>query len=192
MENIEFVEIEHKFLLEDDFDQQPFLQMVERLEPSGRSQVRVSDRYYLCESNPSHIYRHRLDQEIQHLTLKGLGKDSETRIEVNLDLGLHRGDQGDRVAAFLKPLGIQWSGVIEKDVWAYYFKNCEVVYYEAHFKEKSVRCIEIEATNCQTLDEAKATIANFEKKLGLNPTNRCGESLFHLLLLPEVNAQVNP
>ena len=167
-----------------------FIKKVLSLQPNSKSEVDVQDTYYLCSSNPKHIYRHRLDSEIQQLTLKGLTDDPETRLEVNLDLGLHKGSQSSRVKAFLRPLGIQWSGVIEKKVWAYYFPNCEVVYYEARYKDKSVRCIEIEAVNSKSIEAGKSVIHDFENQLGLDPEGRCHESLYHLLLSSDVKASL--
>ena len=190
VENIEFLEIEHKFVMPDSFDPSGFLSKVRELGPHGESNVLVTDTYYLCQANPGHIYRHRLDEEIQHLTLKSLTDDPDTRLEVNLDLGHHKGDQGRRVAAFLEPLGIQWSGMIEKEVHAYYFPKFEIVYYLANYRDRSVKCIEIEATSYQSIEEGKNILLEVEKQLEMNSDERSKESLFHLLLLDDVRKQL--
>ena len=76
------------------------------------------------------------DAELQQLTIKSLGSDTEVRGEVNLELGLHAGDQEARVESFLGHLGLTWSGTIHKDVEVWYYPECEVVLYEAATESK--------------------------------------------------------
>ena len=189
MTDLKFLEVEHKYVVNDGFNPSEFLDKVLALNPKGQSIVSVQDTYYLVKATEDHIFRHRVDEEIQHLTVKSLTKDPDVRKEVNLDLGLHCGDQGQDVAAFLEPLGIKWQGVIAKKVWAYYFDEVEVVYYEANHGSKAVRCIEIEGKSQDSLEKAKEQIASFESRLGLDPKDRAKESLFHLLLLPAIQSQ---
>lgn len=186
MTDIRFLEIEHKYLLPQDYNPQPFIQIVKDLEPHGESIVEVNDSYFVTKSCPGYVFRHRIDKEIQHLTVKSLGDDPTVRKEVNLDLGHHKGDQKDRAKAFLEALTITWHGTIHKSVCAYYFHNCEVTYYEAHYGNRSVKCIEIEATQASSIDEAKGVISEFERKLQLDPDDRENQSLFQMLLLPDI------
>lgn len=182
MKDIKFLEIEHKYLVEESFDREHFLAQVAGLGPIHTSYVDVTDRYYVTHACPNHVYRHRYDAEIQQLTVKGLSDDPEARLEVNLDLGLQKGNQADRVSAFLTPLGPYWWGDIAKQVWVFYFPKAEIVFYEASHRSRRVRCIEIEAVQPQTLEEGKNIIGIYEEALGLCPQTRCLKSLFHLLL----------
>ncbi len=191
MSEIQFLEIEHKYLLTNDFIPDNFIDQVQSLGPTGESIVAVNDTYYVTKGCPGHIFRHRIDHEIQQLTVKSLSDDPDVRTEVNLMLGHQWGDQKDYVDAFLKTLGILWQGIIQKKVWAYYFPQCEVVYYEATFGKRSVKCIEIEAKGAKSIVDAKAKIFEYEKKLQLTSWSRETQSLFQILLLPEIKLSLD-
>jgi len=118
-DDLRFSEIEHKFVVGDDFDLAGFRAAVERLDPTRTTALRVRDRYFLTEAGRRgrFILRHRYDSELHHLTLKSLARDTEVRSEVNLDLGHHAGDQAPAVDAFVERLGVTWRGVIVQDLF---------------------------------------------------------------------------
>ena len=84
--------------------------------------------YYVPPGRRTH-HRHRIDKEIQQLTLKSRGGDNEVRTEINLTWALP--------APKLMPEA--WMGVIGalpgygivKEIRVFDFPDCEVVYYEA-------------------------------------------------------------
>lgn len=184
-----FREIEHKYLVDTGYDLGAFEATAKRLKPHKSSCLSVTDTYYVVEALPGHVVRHRIDAELQQLTIKSTGKDNECRTEVNLDLGLHRGNQAGAVEAFLQPLCPLWSGSIEKKIFVFYFDECEVVHYTARSGSGNVvHCVEFEALAKETTEEALAVIAKFEKAFGFDSKSRCGRSLFELLFasdLPE-------
>ena len=116
--------------------------------PPGRGRSASAIGYFLTADGLARrvLFRHRYDAELHHLTVKGVGADTEMRVEVNLDLGHHRGNQDAQVDAFLDQLGVIWRGTLHKTLEAWYFPDCEVVYYEALASSGSVRCVEFEAT----------------------------------------------
>lgn len=177
-----FLEIEHKFVLPEDWCLQSFLELVTALVPKLSNEITVEDRYYVTKALAGHVYRHRIDVEIQHLTVKSLEKDSAVRLEVNLDLGLHKGDQADAVEAFLRPLGISWKGVLHKQVKVFYFDDAEIVHYVATYKGRRISCVEIEAKKATDIDSALAIIDSYTERLNLDRSYRSDKSLFHLLL----------
>lgn len=190
MVETDYLEIEHKFIVDASQDPAIFHERIKGLSYQRYSQVEVADTYFLVEKNPGYIYRHRYDSELQQLTVKSLTDDPEVRLEVNLDLGHHCGSQRLSVEAFLKPLGIVWRGTLAKEVYAYYFADCEVVYYKAHYQNKLVACIEIEARKAKSIEEAKQVLARYEQSLDLDPALRSDQSLFHLLLKPHIPTDV--
>lgn len=180
---LEFLEIEHKFVVGKGFDRSDFFQRIRTLSPLKDYQTAVTDTYYLLQAVPHLVYRHRFDGMIQHLTAKSVSSvDSEQRLEINLHLDLR--DQGPSVEAFLSPLGIQWSGTLRKKVQVFYFNDVEIVFYEASFAGKQVDCIELEARSPESLKAAKQVLETWELKLGLVPSERSHQSLLHLLVLP--------
>lgn len=185
---MDFLEIEHKFLVHDvfgeAFDDSIFLNKIIALSPNGRSDVQVCDTYFIRADDTSGVYRHRFDSEIQQLTYKSLiPGNNEIRKEINLDLGHHSGNQVDIARAFLKSISQIEEAKLEKHVQAFYFPHAEVVYYEASNGKKKIKCIEVEAIDCQSIQEAKETLAYFESQLGLDAKRRCFDSLFELLVL---------
>ena len=195
MADLDHLEIEHKFIVDDSFDLVAFKKAVIDLKPHHQTEVTVRDVYYVPSSHNPCVLRHRFDRELQQLTMKSIGSgDSEVRTEVNLDLGQRRGDQAAAVVAFLKPFGILWRGEIEKQVTAFHLPKCEVVHYKAKTtglsESRSVSCVEFEAVDCISIAEALETINKYEKILGFAASERSKASLFELILAPSVPQEV--
>jgi len=188
-----FKEIEHKFVVSDDFDVQSFRDALEALGPTRTNAVRVRDRYYLTAGGIERkfIIRHRFDSDLHHLTLKSVGRDTEVRDEVNLDLGQHAGDQKERVDAFVAWLDVRWTGTVEKEIEVWYFPDCEVVHYVASAEGRSIRCVEFEATRKDSLEGALATVERFERATGFQGQARAELSLPQLLF-PELVERLAP
>ena len=189
---LRFKEIEHKFIVDEQFDLPRFRQAVAALGPTRTSKVSVQDRYFLTEGGSARrfLMRHRFDAELHHLTIKSLEADSEVRVEVNLDLGHHAGSQAAQVDAFIDHLGVIWRGALQKELEVWYFPDCEVVYYEASTPSRSVRCVEFEATRKESLPEALATLARFEQATGFEGVARIRQSLPQLLF-PDLSALIS-
>ncbi len=187
-DGLRFKEIEHKFIVDERFDLVRFREQVTALGPLRTGAVRVRDRFFLTEGGLGRrvLFRHRYDVELHHLTVKSIGTDTEVRVEVNLDLGHHRGNQDAQVDAFLDQLGVIWRGTLHKTLESWYFPDCEVVYYEAVAPSGSLRCVEFEATAADTLDAALATLAHFARATGFDGATRSRLSLPQLLF-PELN-----
>lgn len=186
LESTKFLEIEHKFIIPASWDFTAFLGRLQKLHFQDSSEVQVADTYYVTKACPGYIHRHRYDAELQHLTIKSLTGDPEVRLEVNLDLGHHRGDQREAVQAFLSPMGILWSATLNKLVRAYYFVDCEVVYYEASYQDRSITCIEIEAKNSANIMQGKQILRHYAEVLQLDVNYRSDKTLFELLLAPDM------
>lgn len=176
-----FQEIEHKFVLGDDFDLADFRATVQTLAPIETTALAVRDVYYLLTHRPGHIYRHRYDREIQHLTVKSLESDAQVRVEVNLDLGQHRGDQQQAVDAFLETLGVSWRGIVHKQIEVFYFADCEIVYFEAAAGSESVRCVEFEALDKISIERALGVLRRYEKLTGFDRETRTKKAVVELL-----------
>jgi hypothetical protein len=177
-----FLEIEHKFLVDGaHFQFAAFRERVLTLHPIRRVTQSVRDGYYILEGDEGFIYRHRYDQELQHLTVKSIGGDAEERLEVNLDLGQHRGDQRAAVEKFLSVRGIAWTGTVHKDIEVFYFPDCEIVHYTAQGGGKTVQCVEFEALGAETLEAARATLRRYEEATGFGGAVRERRSLAELL-----------
>ncbi|MCX6127576.1 MAG: CYTH domain-containing protein [Proteobacteria bacterium] len=189
-QDLRFLEIEHKFLVDKSFDPEPFLGTLRKLLPEKMVEADVQDTYFLLEHAPQLIYRHRLDHQLQELTVKSLVADPEVRLEVNLNLSLSLGNQLEFVQAFLAPLGILWQGSLHKLVKVFYFPNAEIVFYEADFEGKTVRCIEIEARGSKSIQEAQSALKDWEKLLGLDQYSRSPASLLELLVVPTLSAEL--
>lgn len=183
---MDFLEIEHKFVLPENWCLASFSELVISLGPQHSNEIAVEDRYYVTKVLPGHVYRHRIDEEIQHLTVKSLELDSAVRLEVNLDLGLHKGDQAQSVDAFLRPLGLLWKGVLHKQVRVFYFADAEIVHYTATYKDKKISCVEIEAKKAVDVDTALSIIDSYTDRLSLDRSYRSDQSLFHLLLADDM------
>ena len=185
---LRFKEVEHKFVVDDQFDLPHFRDAVAKLGPTRTSTVSVLDRYFLTEAGGARrfLLRHRYDAELHHLTLKTIGSDTEVRVEVNLDLGHHAGPQSAQVDAFMEQLGVTWRGTLIKELEVWYFPDCEVVYYQASTATRAVRCVEFEATRKNSLEEMLATIDRFERATGFADAVRSQRSLPQILF-PELD-----
>ncbi len=181
MNETRFKEIEHKFVVGEDFDLADFRARVRGLGPSKTVMLPVRDAYYWSERHPRVVFRHRYDHELQHFTVKSLEEDTEVRVEINLDLGQHRGDQQATVEAFLDTLEIAWRGEIEKEIEVYHFSDCEVVYYRGTTATESVACVEFEAHRQGTIDAALAVLAKYEELTGFDARGRTAKTLVELL-----------
>jgi adenylate cyclase class IV len=186
--DLRFKEIEHKYIVGDEFDLQAFRHTLTRLGPTRAYSIRVRDRYYLTEGRQQRrfVIRHRFDAQLQHLTIKTVGSDTEVRDEVNVDLGQHAGDQASQVEAFVERLGVRWSGTVHKDVDVWYFEDCEVVHYLASAGSRSVRCVEFEARRGTSLADAIAIVDTFERATGFSGLVRSRLSLPQILF-PELS-----
>lgn len=192
-----FKEVEHKFLVDEGFDLAGFRARVLGLGPERTSQVEVADTYYVPRHRPGVVLRHRFDAELQDLTLKSRdGGDTESRTEVTLKLEQAAGDQQPGVRALLDALlgadGVLWQGALHKRLQAFYFPDCEIVYYEARPEgaEAGVRCVEFEARGAHDLGEALRILGRYEEQTGFAGRPRSKRSLFDLLLAPQMAAAV--
>ena len=191
-DTLRFKEIEHKYVVGDQFDREGFRRSVVALGPTRAESIHVKDRYYLTEGGRARrfLFRHRYDTELHHLTIKALESDTEVRLEVNLDLGHHAGSQEAQVAAFVAQLGVLWRGTLHKELEVWYFPDCEVVYYEASAASRAVRCVEFEATQKHLLKGALETVERFERATGFEGISRSRLSLPQLLF-PELDERLD-
>ena len=189
--DLRFHEIEHKFVLDQTFDLDRFRTSLVALAPTRTTELRVRDTYYLTVGSRSgrFVIRHRYDPELHHLTLKSLEADTEIRQEINIDLGHHRGDQRATVDAFLKRLGLDWSGSIQKDLMVWYFADVEVVHYTASTDTRTIRCVEFEATRKDSLAAALEIVERYERATGFGDAERSTRSLLQMMF-PEVEARL--
>lgn len=184
---LRFKEIEHKFVVDDQFDLEAFTAALVALNPTRTTSLRVLDTYYLIRGSRAgrFVIRHRFDAELHHLTVKTLEADTEVRQEINIDLGHHAGDQRAQVDAFLEQLGVEWSGALHKDLRVWYFQDVEVVHYRATTDSRAVRCVEFEAMRKPSVTEALETVRRYEQATGFDEATRSRRSLLHILF-PEV------
>ena len=186
-EDLRFTEIEHKFLVDDQFDLAVFDPTLRDLGPEKTTSIQVRDRYYLTAGGQAggFLIRHRFDPELHHLTLKAVGPDTEARSEINLDLGHHAGDQQAAVDAFLDRLGVEWRGTLQKDLRVWQFADIEVVHYCATTETRAVRCVEFEATHKPSLTDALDVVHRYERATGFDERDRSRLSLPQMLF-PEI------
>lgn len=185
-----FIEIEHKFVVGKDFDQDDFIRKLRSLCPDRQSNISVRDTYFVLGHDRRHIYRHRFDKEIQQLTVKSVETDAAVRTEVNLPIDQSKGDQLAAVSAFMRASGAIWSAELAKDIQVAYFHDCEIVLYRATSGSDTVYCVEFEATSPQTVDDGLKVLARYEKMLGFDPEKRDSRSLFELLLMSKAPAEI--
>jgi hypothetical protein len=178
-----FTEIEHKFVVDEAFDQLAFGRMLEDLRPVRTSAVQVRDRYFLTEAGRSRqfVIRHRFDVELHQLTLKSLNADPQVRDEITIALDRGDGDQAAAIDAFIARMGVVWTGTIEKSVTVWYFADCEVVHYVASSGDTVVRCVEFEAIDQANVADALAVLDRYEQATGFAPASRSVSSLVDLL-----------
>lgn len=179
--DMRFKEIEHKFVVSEDFECGRFRQSLAAMKPVRHAKMRVRDRYFITEAGCARgfVMRHRFDAEIHELTFKSLGSDAEVRDEINLKL--EPGDQHDRVDAFMAAQGIVWQGTLWKELEVWHFDDCEVVHYVATTDGKTVSCVEFEATSKPTLDDALAVLKKYEEATGFVEAIRTRTPLLYLL-----------
>jgi adenylate cyclase class IV len=180
--SIEFLEIEHKFVVGPAFDLELFVASVRRLQPKHEKQVEVSDTYFLPLQSSNFIYRHRIDEEIQQLTVKSRGNGNEVRSEINLNLGAVPSQKG-AVDAWMSLIGASEGYSIKKSIWVFEFPDCEVVHYTASYAGHSVSCVEFEAVGAQSEEAALETLTKYESQVGFDSKTRTDINLFDLLVL---------
>ncbi|NRA64286.1 MAG: CYTH domain-containing protein [Pseudobacteriovorax sp.] len=178
----EYLEIEYKYVLDDKDNDGLIRKAISELGPVKTFQVDVEDSYFYSPLTPDYVFRHRFDREIQQLTMKSITKDPTVRKEVNIALNQDRGSQLAAVHAFLEPLQVSISATIKKRVWAYYFRDVEIVYYEASRHGCDVSCVEIEAIDPETVQRGKELIELYANKLCLDPEMLSSSALFSLLV----------
>lgn len=178
---LEFQEIEHKYVVSDDFDLAGFRAALNALNPVRHATLHVRDRYFITEAGRSRgfVLRHRFDQELHELTLKSVAADSEIRDEINLKL--RPGDQQAEVDAFVAAQGLLWQGTLWKDLEVWHFPDCEAVFYVAKAEHRTVHCVEFEATLKPSTEKALAIVHCYELATGFAGASRTSESLLALL-----------
>ena len=178
---LEFQEIEHKFVVGADFDLDAFRAALNAMNPVRHATLRVRDRYFITDAGRSRrfVLRHRFDRELHELTLKSVGADAEIRDEINLKL--RAGDQQAEVDAFIAAQGLLWQGTLWKELEVWHFSDCEAVYYVATTDERTIRCVEFEATVKPSTEEALAIVRRYETATGFAGARRTRESLLALL-----------
>ncbi len=191
MTETRFKEIEHKFVVGEDFDLEDFRATMRGLGPERTTALAVRDVYYWSEKRPRIIFRHRYDRELQHLSVKSLPGDPEVRLEINLDLGQHRGDQQPAVEAFFRALDVDWRGEIAKEIEVFYFPDCEIVYYRGSAGDvplarlrrdaRSVACVELEARKQASIGDALEVLARYERLTGFEGRRREARTLVEIL-----------
>jgi len=187
------LEIEHKFLMPPAADPAPLLQQLARLRPQHTAEALVTEHYYAAAHKPGLVFRHSFDPERQALTVKSrslpsaTAPDTEVRMEQTLLLERAHGSQEQTVTALLGLLDVQPCGSLQKRLWAFYFDDCEIVYYQAQTTSteptRAAHCLEIEALT-QDLTTALPILQRYEQALGLDPAQRERRSLFDLLFAP--------
>ena len=180
-----FLEIEHKFVVDAAFDREALFAACRTLGPKREKALTVTDTYYVPAGQANRIYRHRIDAEIQQLTLKSRGGDNEVRTEINLDLGVAR-SQADAVEAWMGVIGALPGFGIVKDIRVFDFPDCEVVYYEAMHKVKRVCCVEFEAKYAASEEEGLAILQRYERQLEFDANRREKVNLFDLLVTAQL------
>lgn len=180
-ESVAFLEIEHKFVVDDSFDLDDFCARCRKLGPVNEKALGVKDTYYVPANESDLIYRHRLDKEIQQLTLKSRGGDNEVRTEINLDLGAGR-SQASGVEAWMGAIGALPGFGIQKHIHVFDFPDCEVVHYEASHAGRSICCVEFEAKKVNDEEAGLAVLIRYERLLGFENLEREKINLFDLLV----------
>lgn len=185
-----FLEIEHKFVVGQDFDRDSFVKKLGSLSPNRQSKISVRDTYFVLGHDKKHVYRHRYDKEIQQLTVKSVESDAAVRREVNVPIDQSKGDQKAAVGAFMEALGAVWSAELAKDIQVAYFHDCEIVFYRASNGQESVNCVEFEAINPSSIEAGLNTLDKYEKLLGFRQEQRDSRSLFELLLMTKAPKEI--
>jgi adenylate cyclase class IV len=181
------LEIEHKYLVNDSFDKEEFFRKARLMNPLREFTSDVVDTYYFSMQQPGFVLRHRIDDKIQQLTIKGTNPaGNSVRPEINLELDRTAGNQQLLVRTFCQMLGIDKSAELSKQVRVFEFSDLELVYYEAMAAHRRVSCIEFEALERTDVPRALSHIEQYEKTLGFAQAKREHQSLFDLLIRPQV------
>lgn len=181
MSGTTFQEIEHKFVLDAAFDAAAFDAACLAMQPLVEKALAVRDTYYVLQNRADVVLRHRLDAEIQQLTLKTREADPEVRVEVNLALD-NTIDQTAAIHTLLSHLGVEATYHIHKDIRVFEFPDCEVVRYRATHGERVVHCVEFEAVGADSIADALAILARYELALGFDASQRASANLLDLLV----------
>ena len=181
MTDLQFKEIEHKFVVDADFDLGAFRGALAALAPLRHTTLRVRDRYFVTEAGRARgfVIRHRHDSELHELTVKSVAADAEVRDEVNV--ALRPVDQDAQVEAFVAAQGLVWQGELWKDLEVWHFADCEVVHYAATTPDVVLHCVEFEAIHQASLGDALAVVARFEAATGFAGRSRTQTSLLGLM-----------
>jgi hypothetical protein len=179
------LEIEHKYLVSEEFEMDTFADALRRLGATGPHCVEVRDSYFYREDLPDAVFRHRIDAELHQLTVKSRPTDSEVRREVNLDLA--GPDAVLQVAAFLETgWGTCMSLLLQKSVTVWELPGFEVVHYVATRPDGyTVRCVEFEATGSDSPPDAVEALNALGRACGFDPAMRTEQSLFTLMQQPD-------
>jgi predicted adenylyl cyclase CyaB len=179
------LEIEHKFVVEEDFDVNSFFKNVRSLSCDKEFSTEVTDTYYFNRANRDFVLRHRKDDRIEQLSYKSTGTDAEIRTELNLNLAMGK-NSVEIIAQFCQRMGLNESAPLKKSVRVFEFSDVEIVHYVASLGQVKVRCVEFESTKHSSPEMAKQNIRNYEAQLGFDAQKRESRSLFDLLVLPLV------
>ena len=178
---MKFLEVEHKFIVSQDFPLDEFKTACRRLRPVREKTVVVQDSYYLPEWSKDFILRHRQDAELHQLTVKTRNADPQVRTEVNLELAA-AAEAAQMVTKFMQTIGTSAPLGIEKTLLVFDFADCEVVHYAASHAGRCIYCVEFEARQQKDLQSAYDVLQRYEKALGFNAQDRCSVNLFDLLI----------
>lgn len=179
---VKFVEIEHKFCFNDKQSFEKTESAIIQLHPLQDYEIDVAERYFLVEGLNHFIIRHKVDDEKQSLTLKsfGIGKDSETRMEIDIPLAQEQGDLLQAVEKFIAAFNTYKEYKLTKHLKVFHFAEAEVILYQANSQDKEIFALEIESTKAYK-SQALKHIKEFELQLGLDERLREKRCLFELL-----------
>jgi len=181
MSGTTFQEIEHKYVLAAGEDLSTFEAGCKSLDPIVDKELEVNDSYYILSGREDVVLRHRLDAEIQQLTLKTRESDSEVRTEVNLALD-NASDQTEAIRAFLAHFPIAATYSIQKFIRVFEYPDCEIVRYRAEYNGRVVHCVEFEAVGASDVQSALAVLTHYEAALGFEARERTQKNLLDLLI----------
>ena len=110
------LEIEHKFVLDEQFDRAAFCAKVEVLGPIRTVHTEVDETYYLVKATPELIYRHRYDENHQDLTYKTFRQgDIEVRKKSASHLTTNAATKAQVTSFVTAP--IHWQSDLKKTLW---------------------------------------------------------------------------
>lgn len=175
------LEIEHKFLVAEDFDAARIAAVMAALGAAHDKRLTVRDTYFWRHDRPDAVFRHRIDAELHQLSVKSGSRDAEVRAEVNLDLA--GPDAVRHVEAFL---ATGWGPCqrlgVTKSIRVWEPPGFEVVHYVARGDDgRVVRCVEFECTGDAPPEKAIDDLRGLESRCGFQPATRCPTSLFQLM-----------